>query len=154
MMLMVTSPWHHPSLHPHGLVLNSNCLWRQYRGDWSQPMANRTSKSDSNTFASEEHHYSFSLTTDMNCISLNPRVPVAKQETYFGSGVRVYNICFWLFVNSFLSPANGFSWKRRWSMANVGIHSYDISTKASSTSSEHRITGIQVPPVLLRIIRE
>ena len=63
-------------------------------------MANRTSKSDSNTFAREEtqHHYSFSLTTDMNCISQNPRVPVANQETYFGSGVRVYN-----FTSVFLS---------------------------------------------------
>ena len=32
-------------------------------------------------------------------------------------------------------------------MANVGVHSY-ISNKASSTLSEHRKTGTQVPPAL------
>ena len=48
-------------------------------------MASLTSKSDSNTSGSEEtqHHYIihavffFSLTTDVNRVSLNPKVPVA-----------------------------------------------------------------------------
>ena len=44
-------------------------------------------------------------------------------------------ISFRLSVNSPSSPVNGHS-EGRWSIANVGIHSY-ISTKSSSTSSEH-----------------
>ena len=147
---MVTSLWHHRVFHPCGLMKNLLGLRCQFCGDWSQRIASLTSESDSYTFASEEtqHHYSFSLTTNMNRISLriHEYVPVAKQETYFGPEVGVYYFYIWHFGNSFSSPGNGFS-ERRWSMANVGVHSY-ISTKASSTSSEHRIIGIQVPPAL------
>ena len=59
-MLMVTSLWHVrvPVLHPCGLVPNFWRLWCQFRGGWSQPMANLTSEFDSNTFAGKEtqHH--------------------------------------------------------------------------------------------------
>ena len=58
-------------------------------------MANLTSESGSTTFAGEEmqrhlSYYFFSLTTDMNRASQNPRVPAAQQDMCFAPGVRVH----------------------------------------------------------------
>ena len=104
-MLMVTSLWHVRMLHPCGLVPNFWRLWCQFRGGWSQPIANLTSEFDSNTFAGEEtqHHLSYfffsSLTTDVNRVSQNPRVPASHGEPRT-NGVRIhFIICFWFFVN-------------------------------------------------------
>ena len=139
MTLMVTSLWHHPSLHPRGLVPNSKGPQCQFRGDWSEPMASLTSESVSNTFA-ECHlsYYSFSLTTDISRVSQSPLVPALLESNRKSDvpGVRVHFplIYFWLFVDSPSSPVNGHS-EGRWSIADVGIHSY-ISTKTSSTLSE------------------
>jgi hypothetical protein len=83
-------------------------------------MESITSESDSSTFSGEEmqRHLSkfFSLTTDVNPASQNPRVPgsAAHRGMRFElesniPGVRVHNFCFWLFVNSLLSPVNGYS---------------------------------------------
>ena len=69
-------------------------------------MANLTSKFDSNTFAGKEtqHHLSYfffsSLTTDVNRVSQNPRVPASPGERPGSPGVRIhFIICFWVFVN-------------------------------------------------------
>ena len=143
-MLMVTSLWHVrvPVLHPCGLVLNFWRLWCQFRGGWSQPMANLTSEFDSNTFAGEEtqHHFLYfffsSLTTDVNRVSQNPRVPASHGEHRSTPGVRIhFIICFW-FLSIFLSSpgtGNGYS-EGRWPNAYVGVLSC-ITTKASSTNS-------------------
>ena len=60
-------------------------------------MASLISESDSTTFTSEEmqrhlSYYYFSLTTDMNRVSQNPRVPTAQRDMVTGCapGVRVH----------------------------------------------------------------
>ena len=69
----------------------------------------------------------FSLTTDVNRVSHNPRVPTAQQGVKDSPGVRVHYFYFWLFVNYFSSPVNGYSEGRR-PLANVGVHSYISKT--------------------------
>ena len=65
-------------------------------------MASHTSKSVSNTSGSEETQYHlsycfFSLTTDVNFVSLNPQVPTAQRLDHDGPGVSVHFIisCLW-----------------------------------------------------------
>ena len=97
-------------------------------------MTGLTSESDSNTFSGEEMHhlsyYFFSLTTDINRASKNPRVPAAKPDSdkhddKYVLGVRVFFFCFRLSVNFLSSPVNGYSEGRR-PMADVGVHSYTV----------------------------
>ena len=106
-------------------------------------MRGLTSESDSNTFFAGEEtqrhfsYYFFSLTTDINRASKNPRVPAAqpdsdKHDDKYVLGVRVLFFCFWLSVNLLSSPVYGYSEGRR-PMADVGVHSY-LNTKPSSTS--------------------
>ena len=83
----------------------------QFRGDLSQRMASLTSESDSTPITGEEmqrhlsYHF-FSLTTDTNRVSQNPRVPVAQQDAeQWSLGVRVHNflllaVCQFPFVSS------------------------------------------------------
>ena len=140
-MLMVTSLCDQCFFHPCGLVTKLLSLRSQYRGDWFQRMTSLTSESDSNTCAGEERHhlsyYFFSLTTDINRASKNPRVPAAqpdsdKHDDKYVLGVRVLFFCFWLSVNLLSFLVNGYS-EGRWPMADVGVHSY-LNTKPSSTS--------------------
>ena len=109
MILMVTSLWHHRTLHPRGLVPNSKGPLCQFRGDWSQPIASLTSESDFSTFAGEgtQCHLSwYSYSLDINHDSQNPRVP-AMQERHtqrfnFGvAGVRVHYYFLLLAVSQF-----------------------------------------------------
>ena len=77
-------------------------------------MASLTSEFDSNTFVGEEmqHHlsfYFFSLTTDMNSLSQNTRVPAAHEGNTHDPGVGVHFFCFWLSANSPSSPVNGYT---------------------------------------------
>ena len=134
--------------HPRGLVPKLLGLKCQFRGDWSQRKANPTSESDSTTFAGEEmqrhlSYYFFSLTTDINGVCQNPRVPAAERSmTITAPGVRAHCFfCFWLSVNSLSSPVNGYS-GGRWPMANVGVHSY-ISTKRTSSFIKFCISHMQ-----------
>ena len=54
-------------------------------------------------------YYFFSLTTDINRVSRNARVPAAQRGVN-GHGVCLrYFFCFWLSVNSLSSPVNGYS---------------------------------------------
>ena len=77
-------------------------------------MTSFTSEYDSNIFTGEKMQrdllsYFFSLTTDINCISQNPLVPmnmkprVGTDTSTRGPGVRVEIFCSWLFVNSLSS---------------------------------------------------
>ena len=144
MTLMVTSSsGHHLVLHPRGLVPRLLGLWCQFRGDWSQRITTSTSESDFNILQARRyniicHTIFFSLTTNMNHDSQNPRVPTAQDKGV--PGCAVHGVCPFFFPSgcrsfiSLSSPVNGYS-EGRWQMANVGVHSY-ISTKTSSTSSK------------------
>ena len=60
-----------------------------------------------------QRHLLYSLTTDMNRFSQNPRVPAAQQGITVKPGVRVhYYFCSWLPVNPLSSPVNGYSGER------------------------------------------
>jgi hypothetical protein len=77
-------------------------------------MASFTSESDSNTFAGEEmqrhlSYYFFSLTTDMNPASQNPRVPAAWDGlTGYVPGVCVHYILLLTVCQFLSSPVNGY----------------------------------------------
>ena len=101
-------------------------------------MTGLTSESDPSTFSGEEmqrhlSYYFFSLTTDINRSSKNPRVPAAKpgsdkHDNSYVCGVCVlFFFCFWPSVNFVLCSVNGYSEGRR-PMADVGVYSF-ISTK-------------------------
>ena len=84
-------------------------------------MASLTSEYDSNSFVGEEmqhqlSHYFSSLTTDMNRDTQNPRVPAVQKgkskDHNYVPVVRVHVFCFSLYVNSLLSPVNGYSEER------------------------------------------
>ena len=65
-------------------------------------MATFTSECDSNTFSvrnAASFTYFFSLTTDMDHLSQNPRVPTAKDKDSNNPGVRVHIF----FVSGYLS---------------------------------------------------
>ena len=75
------------------------------------------------------YYYFFSLTTDVNYLSQNPRVPAALRDMNHSPGVCPFILfCFWLTVNlnSLSSSVNGYS-EGRLQIANVGVHSF-IST--------------------------
>ena len=75
-------------------------------------------------------HYSFAS----GYLSIPFRHPWTAAWGWCSWGARPLFFCFWLSVNSLSSPVDGNS-EERWSIANVGVHSY-ISTKAGSTSNE------------------
>ena len=57
-------------------------------------------------------YYFFSLTTDMNRVSLNPRVSAWRRVDRQLPGVRVHKFCSWLSVNPPSSPVDGSSEER------------------------------------------
>ena len=138
MMLMVTSLWHHrTTLHPGGLVPNLPGPRCQFRGDWSEPIASLSSESVSNTLNTMPYHTVLSVLLRTWITSLRIHEYPWWNKSYMVAvlpGCVSFIFYFWLFVNPFSSPDNGY-YEKRWSMANVGVHSY-ISTKTSSTSSE------------------
>ena len=94
-------------LHPRGLVPKLLGLWFQFRGDRFKRIASFTSESDSKHLEAASGHTTkfFSLTTDMNRDSRNPRVPAVQPGSNLKGnalGVRVqYYFCFCLSFNPF-----------------------------------------------------
>ena len=82
-------------------------------------MAILTSESDSNTSETQCHlsYYFFSLTTDVNRVSQNPRVPAAQESPYgHPSMVRVHYFftCCLLIpfrLQTMASPTEGDQWQ-------------------------------------------